>query len=211
MDERPNYYAVIPAEIRYDKKLKDKAKLLYGEIVALSNKEGYCYASNSYFAELYGVSITTISTLIKNLIDRGYISSEIIYREGTKEILNRYLKILKEGYLKNLKEGIKENLKDNNTSINNTSNNNKRENREKAFTPPSLEEVEEYIQEKKLNVNSKKFIDYFTATNWVDSKGNKVKSWKGKLITWDGHSTTPKDQTTTNPFVQILMEQGGTS
>ena len=83
MEERPNYYAVIPADVRYDNDLKDKAKLLYGEISALSNQYGYCYASNKYFANLYKVSTTTISTLIKNLIDCGYIESEISYKEGT--------------------------------------------------------------------------------------------------------------------------------
>ena len=123
MEEKPNYFAVIPANVRYDKELKDKAKLLYGEIVALSDKNGYCFASNKYFADLYGISITTVSLLIKNLIEKGYVESEIIYKEGTKEILNRYLKIIKDPYLKNLKYPIKEKLKDNNTSINNTSNN----------------------------------------------------------------------------------------
>lgn len=124
MKEKPNYYAIIPADVRYDNELKDKAKLLYGEITSLSDKYGYCYASNKYFAELYGVTVTTISLLIKNLVEKGYIESEIKYKEGSKEILNRYLKILKEGYLRNLKGGIKENLKDNNTSINNTRYNN---------------------------------------------------------------------------------------
>lgn len=130
MEEMPSYYSIIPAEVRYDKELKDKAKLLYGEITALSNKYGYCYASNSYFAELYGVTTTTISLLIKDLIDKGYVSSELIYKKDTKEIQYRYLKILKypikenlNTYLRNFKYPIKENLKDNNTSINNTSNN----------------------------------------------------------------------------------------
>lgn len=122
--ENPTYYAIIPAEVRYDETLKDKAKLLYGEITCLSNKNGYCYASNKYFADLYKVSVTTISTLISNLIDRGYIKREIVYKEGSKEILHRYLKIIKDPYLKNFKEGIKENLKDNNININNTSINN---------------------------------------------------------------------------------------
>lgn len=133
IDDSPNYYAVIPAEVRYDKNLKDKAKLLYGEISALCNKNGICWASNSYFANLYGVSNTTISTLIKNLVDRGYIETEIIYREGTKEILNRYLKIFKDPYLKKFKYPMQKNLKDNNTSINNTSINNNPYNPPKGF------------------------------------------------------------------------------
>lgn len=111
MKEMPNYYSIIPATVRYDNKIRDKAKLLYSEITALSNKDGYCYATNKYFANLYNVSTTTISTLIKELIDNGYIESNIIYKEGSKEILYRYLKLFK--------GGIKKNLKDNNTSNNN--------------------------------------------------------------------------------------------
>ena len=123
MKEKPNYYAIIPAEIRYDNKLRDKAKLLYGEIVALSNKDGVCYASNKYFAELYNVSITTISLLIKELIENGYIESEFSYKENSKEIDHRYLKIIK--------EPIKKNLKNNN--INNNINNNNINKEEQIF------------------------------------------------------------------------------
>lgn len=125
MKEQPNYYSILPANVRYDNTLKDKAKILYSEITALSTKDGYCYASNKYFAELYNVTPTTISLLIKDLVDRGYITREIKYKDDTKEIEGRYLRIIKEGYLRNLKEGIKENLKDNNTSINITRINNK--------------------------------------------------------------------------------------
>lgn len=122
--ETPSYYSVIPANVRYNKKLRDKAKLLYGEITALSNKDGYCWAKNSYFADLYNVSNTTISTLIKNLVEQGYLESQIIYKENSKEIEKRLLKIvhtpIKENlnrYLKKVDEPIKENLKENNTRI----------------------------------------------------------------------------------------------
>ena len=161
MEEKPNYYAIIPANVRYDSNLKDKAKLLYGEITALSNKNGICFASNSYFAKLYNVTNTTISLLIKDLIDNGYIEREFIYKDGTKEIENRYLRILKEGYLRNLKGGIQENLKDNNTSINNTSIN--------IYTTTTMdnENLYDYLQENGFVLAP---IHYEVISNWEDNE-----------------------------------------
>ena len=84
--DKPSYYAIIPANVRYDKRLTDKAKLLYGEITCLTNKTGECWASNQYFADLYGVSKQTISNTISLLIKYGYITSELIYKDGGKEV-----------------------------------------------------------------------------------------------------------------------------
>ena len=117
------YYAIIPANVRYDKTLTPNAKLLYGEITALCNEKGFCWANNEYFSELYGVSKTSISKWISSLIERGYLQSEIIYKEGSKEILNRYLRIVKDPIEEKLNTPIEEKLKDNNTYFNNTMNN----------------------------------------------------------------------------------------
>lgn len=63
---------------------------------------------------------------------------------------------------------------------------NKRKNTKKeSFVPPTLEEVESYVKEKGLSVKPSDFYNYFTEGNWIDSKGNKVKSWKQKLLTWE--------------------------
>lgn len=74
METKRNYYAIIPANVRYDENVRPNAKLLYGEITALCNERGYCWASNQYFAELYKVSKTSISLWIKDLINGGYIT-----------------------------------------------------------------------------------------------------------------------------------------
>lgn len=127
MEMQKGYYAIIPANVRYDKDLSANAKLLYGEITALTNAEGYCWATNAYFAELYNVTKTSISLWIKQLLDKGYISSEIIYKEGTKEILNRYLRIINGGHEEKLNTPTQKKLKENNTCLNttlNTTNNN---------------------------------------------------------------------------------------
>lgn len=57
--------------------------------------------------------------------------------------------------------------------------------RASAFTPPTLEEVEEYCRERNSSVDPKKFYEYFAAGDWKDAKGNKVKNWKQKILTWE--------------------------
>ena len=91
--EKPNFYAILPADVRYDKRLKPMEKILYSEITSLTNKKGYCYAQNSYFAELYEVHKNTISTWITHLVEVGYLRLEINYYEGTKNIKDRRLYI----------------------------------------------------------------------------------------------------------------------
>ena len=124
-DLKRSYYAIIPANVRYDESIRPNAKLLYGEITALCNERGYCWASNQYFAELYKVSKTSISLWIKDLIHGGYITTELVYKEGSKEILHRYLRIVNDPTQQKLNTPIEEKLKDNNTSFNNTTNNTK--------------------------------------------------------------------------------------
>ena len=134
-EQQKAYYAIIPANVRYDKDLVPNAKLLYGEITALCNEKGYCWASNQYFAELYNVSDRTIKNWISQLVDKGYIQRSVKYREGTKEIEQRKLFIGSENNFTTLGNYVpdprennfttpsEKNFLDNNTSINNTFNN----------------------------------------------------------------------------------------
>lgn len=85
MGNKPNYYAIIPAYIRYDQKLTHLEKLLYGEITCLSNKQGFCYATNQYFSELYGNSERTISRSVNRLQVSGYITVALEVVAGTKK------------------------------------------------------------------------------------------------------------------------------
>ena len=112
---KPNYYAIIPSAVRYSN-LKPNAKLLYGEITALSGKLGYCYATNNYFAELYDVSKNTISSWISDLKKLGFINV-IVERNAKKQIIKRCI-----GITKKMDSPIHKKMKGNNTSINNTSN-----------------------------------------------------------------------------------------
>ncbi|MCP4475429.1 MAG: helix-turn-helix domain-containing protein [Gammaproteobacteria bacterium] len=72
-----NYYSILPASVRYCKHLQPRAILLYAEITSLTHKEGHCWASNQYFADLYNVSSTTVSKWVAALCENGFVRTEI--------------------------------------------------------------------------------------------------------------------------------------
>ena len=170
-EQQKAYYAIIPANVRYDKDLVPNAKLLYGEITALCNEKGYCWASNQYFAELYNVSDRTIKNWISQLADKGYIQRSVKYREGTKEIEQRKLFIGRENnfttpgnYVPDPRENnfttpSEKNFLDNNTSINNTFNNTV-DIKEKNIKKESVNSViAEYTESKDLQDALHGFVD----------------------------------------------------
>lgn len=148
--EKPSYWSVLPATVRYSKNLKPAEKLLYSEITALSNKNGYCHAKNNYFAELYSVDKSTVSRWISNLQKNDFLKIVII-RDDKKQVVER--KIYPE-YNTPIDEKINtpidnlintpidEKVKENNTSINKIKNNNIEE---LHFYFKSLKEFREYL------------------------------------------------------------------
>lgn len=85
---RIGYFAVIPATVLFNNSLKPNEKLLYALITALSNKEGYCFASNKYLGEKLGVDPKTITSWLADLRKYNYIMVDIIRNEN-KEIIQR--------------------------------------------------------------------------------------------------------------------------
>lgn len=195
MAEKKSYFAVIPANVRYDDELSANAKLLYGEITALCNEKGYCWASNDYFSQLYGKSRITVSRWISELIQKGYINSEISKEDGNMRMLTPLLSKTIIPIIKNDNTPIIKNDKQNNTIINNTLNNNSyiyssnsRDKNKKKFIPPTIEEVREYAKSRNSNVDVQKFYDYYSVAKWHDKDGKPVKNWKQRLITWESNN-----------------------
>ena len=129
-ENKPTFYAVIPADVRYSDIIPN-AKLLYGEITALCGKEGFCWASNNYFANLYKKNVTTISEWINLLEKSDFISIEsdgknrkifLMLREKPK-----YASGKTEGYASGKAEH-------NNTSINNINNNSEQSSQATKFS-----------------------------------------------------------------------------
>ena len=183
MKEKPNYYAILPAEVRYSKALTPNAKLLYAEITALCNMNGKCTASTQYFCRLYEVSRGAVQNWLKMLDDNGYINRTVIYKQGTKEIMHRYI---------NLKDKGSINISTDNTNINITNTNLTDSNKKAFFKKPTLDEVKNYCILRKNNIEAEAFIDFYESKGWQIGK-EKMKSWKACVRTWESrYKNKPK-------------------
>ena len=125
-DFKNGLYSIIPSKILYNKELKANEKLLYAMITSLACKEGYCFATNNYFAEELGVHPKTVSSWISDLREKNYIKVEMVRKEN-KQIIKRKIYIndlpypLNNGYMYQSKNGqaIHQNMEDNNIRFNN--------------------------------------------------------------------------------------------
>ena len=193
MKQKPTYYAIISAEVRYDKNLSANAKLLYGEITCLTNENGFCFATNKYFADLYDKSKVTISKWISELVSSGYLSTSYTYKEGSKEIDKRYISILKGGIKENLKGGIKENFKDNISLSKDKHINNKGT----SFKKPTVNDIKEYCLWRNNGIDAETFFDFYESKNWLIGK-NKMKDWKACVRTWEKRQNKTNNNNTTS-------------
>lgn len=112
--ERPSFYAVIPADVRYSQEVTANAKLLFAEITALCNKTGTCWASNKHFSELYNVNVTTVSDWVSQLVAAGFVSTKVVKGSTGSR---RYLRIVADP-LREIPKGASENSDDSNTKTN---------------------------------------------------------------------------------------------
>lgn len=158
-NDNPNYYAIIPAEVRYDPTLPPLAKLLYGEITSLCSKYGECWASNDYFSTLYSKSSRTITRLLSKLKDRGYIKIDLFYKDDSKQVDKRTILICNT-YRQNCQEGIDKNVQnppDKNVQENNTSNTNNTS----INIPPIIPQGIRRIEDNKWQLNFNKFWEEY--------------------------------------------------
>jgi len=175
MKEKPNYYAIIPAEVRYSKALIPNAKLLYAEITALCNMNGKCTASTEYFCRLYEVSKVSVQKWLKNLEDNNHIMRVNKYKPYSKQIECRVITLVN--------VPSKEKLSDN-TNINIINTNLTDSNKKAFFKKPSLDEVKNYCILRKNNIDAQAFIDFYESKGWQIGK-EIMKSWKACVRTWE--------------------------
>ena len=195
--QKPNYYAVIPSEVRYSKNLTPNAKLLYAEITALCNMNGKCIASTQYFATLYNVSKTSIQNWLKILDDNNFITRHNIYRVGSKEILSRHIKLTS--------LPTQDKFRDNTNTKYNNNTNLTDSNKKAFFKKPSLIDIENYCLSRNNNIDAEAFIDFYESKNWMIGS-NKMKDWKAAVRTWERRETKKQTMSKIDKQLNEYME-----
>lgn len=195
-----SYYAIIPANVRYDKELTPNAKLLYGEITALTNEKGYCWATNAYFAELYSTTNRSVSKWISQLESRGYID---VYQKRGQKGVTVERKITLAGT--NVPEAMEENfhtpkketsnvILHNNNTVNTTS--------KQRFTPPEVGDIIDYCNHRKNKIDGQHFHDWYASKGWMVGK-TKMKDWKACIRTWERRDTDNAKTKKADPMTRL--------
>lgn len=182
-------YSICFNEWALDKDIKNELGLLL-IISSLTAQEGYCFASNAYFAKLFNTNETTISRKLKLLEAKNYISIEY-HKRGT-EVISRHVRLSKmiTDHYQKCQPTVIKNDKDNNISINNISINNK-EKIIKKETKPKISYAEYVLmQEKEYLSLVDKYGETFTRrcieilNNYKGACGKKYKSDYLAILNW---------------------------
>ncbi|HBY82135.1 helix-turn-helix domain-containing protein [Staphylococcus sp.] len=210
MNDQPSYYSIITANVRYDNRLTDSEKLLFAEITSLSNKYGYCTASNNYFAKLYQVVKETISRRISKLQSLGYLKVELV-KQGN-EVKQRKIYPMTQSSSpidvkintpidNSVNTPIDAKVKENNTRFNNTSINRDRDDVTNSFkyisnnleiiqSPLKAQQLEETINDFKDNK-----LDIVTVATDYCKENNKGINYLIKVLeNWNKDGVDTKEK-----------------
>lgn len=183
-------YTCIANDLFNDNTLSMKAKGLLAQILSLP--ENWKYSVNG-LASLFSDGRDAVNGAINELIEHGYIVRTKTVNEAG--LFNGYAyDIYEKPQTENEKiadfpftdNPFTDNPTILNTNILNTKDIYIKEKSEKSkFVPPTLEEIEAYCKERNNKVDPQQFFDYYSTGEWKDAKGNPVKNWKQKIITWE--------------------------
>lgn len=131
-----------------------------------------------------------VQKMIGSAADNDNANRQRRFREKQKELAlpNRYESVTKNNESKSKSIELE---KDKEKDINIQ--------KEKRFTPPSVEEVNSYILEKGYDVDAEAFVNFYESKGWFVGK-NKMKSWKAALVTWNLNKRNRYDRKEDLPF-----------
>lgn len=212
----------IPKEIWLNKELTPLEKMYLVEIDSLDDEETGCFASNKHFEDMFGQKSANVTRIITNLKEKRWIDVDYIYngKEIDKRVIkikrppypNRYYKIDNtyykndNGVLSKLEGGYYKNDNDRYTYIDKQLDNKKEINKEKRFIKPTIEEIQQYCDERNNGINANAFYDFYESKNWYVGK-NKMKDWEACVRTWEQRNKTAKQKDTAEDIIKKYRKE----
>ena len=65
----------------------------------------------------------------------------------------------------------------------------------KRFVPPTIEDVKQYADSIGYAIDAERFVDHYTANDWVQKGGQKIKDWKAAVRLWKSNDAKKNEQT----------------
>jgi hypothetical protein len=198
----------LPKDIAARRDLRPSDKLIYAVVLNCFNGKNVCWPGKRYLMRRTGLADKTVCEAIHRLEDAGVL---IVERRGIGRSTCFRLPC-ESGSGSEPVQGVNHSgsgsepqvvqrvnhIRSNKRTIKRTRAGARKTSRAagKKFTPPTLADIKTYVDAKGLSVDPKFFLDYFTESGWIDSRGNPVKNWKQKLLTWDSHRQKRQSQKT---------------
>ena len=156
---------------------------------------GETITSQLKLSKRWGWSLGKVNLFLKRLQNENEIKL-ICENKFTKIVVNKWshYQPKHENKMKTKRKQNENKMK----QLDNDKNDNKndKEVKGKKFTPPTLEEVQAYIKEKKYNIDANTWIDHYISNGWMVGK-NKMKDWKAAVRTWS------KNKYGNNPQIKL--------
>lgn len=187
-------------------KLRGNELICYAVIYSFSQDEESKYMGGlKYLCRWMNASEPTVVSVLNKLITKKLIEPTPVITDKCKRVFYQVTKeSLVRGYLRNLSKVTKESL----VSLYNNNNNNITINKEVEdkpstkkvrFQKPTVEQIDEYIREKKLHFSAEQFFDFYESKGWVVGKNSPMKDWKAACRTWESMRKSDKKEDVEKP------------
>lgn len=107
----------------------------------------------------------------------NYCKSRGYNKKGHTKTKN-HMKIISKSYENHMENENEDENKDNNKII------------KKKFTPPTIEEVDEFCKERDNGIDAEAFVAFYATNGWTQGKGKPIKNWKACVVTWEKRNGT---------------------
>lgn len=179
------------------------ANFVEGRFKGKEVKRGQLITSLPSLSTNTGLSIQQIRTALAHLVSTGEITDDATrqYRVITILKYDEYQKLTDKStddqqtsnsHLTDEQQMTNRRSTDDQQQYNNNNNNNKETKKQSnkgdrtasRFTPPTLEDVRAYCQERGNKVDPQRWLDYYTSNGWMVGR-NRMKDWKAAVRTWE--------------------------